>query len=74
MICLDDVAELAAERLGLAMAPVDLLDSEWDGPLLIELNGSSGLPGVSTTTGRDVAGDAVGLLEGRVRALAPGGA
>jgi ribosomal protein S6--L-glutamate ligase len=57
------VAETAAAHLGLAMAGIDLLDSAREGPLLIEVNGSPGLAGISLATGRDLAGDIVGLVE-----------
>jgi ribosomal protein S6--L-glutamate ligase len=55
------IAEMAAARLGLAVAGIDLLDSASEGPLLIEVNGSPGLAGLSSATGRDLAGD-IGYL------------
>lgn len=57
------IAEVAAARLGLAVAGIDLLDSASEGPLLIEVNGSPGLAGISSATGRDLAGDIVRLVE-----------
>ena len=63
------IAETATARLGLVMAGVDLLDSAREGPLLIEVNGSPGLAGISAATGRDLAGEVVRLVEQRV--LAP---
>ena len=64
------IAETAAARLGLAMAGVDLLDSPREGPLLIEVNGSPGLAGISAATGLDLAGEVARLVERRVGAAA----
>jgi ribosomal protein S6--L-glutamate ligase len=52
------------------MAGVDLLDSPREGPLLIEVNGSPGLAGISAATGLDLAGEVARLVERRVGAAA----
>ncbi|BDV39869.1 hypothetical protein DSM21852_31220 [Methylocystis bryophila] len=57
------IAETAAARLGLAMAGVDLLDSAREGSLLIEVNSAPGLGGITSASGRDVAGEIVRLAE-----------
>jgi ribosomal protein S6--L-glutamate ligase len=57
------IAEAAALRLGLAVAGVDLLDSPQEGPLLIEVNSAPGLGGITSATGRDLAGEIVGHVE-----------
>jgi ribosomal protein S6--L-glutamate ligase len=59
-------AALAAARaLGLRVAGVDLLESR-DGPLIAEVNSSPGLEGISKTSGVDVAGAIMELLERQV--------
>jgi ribosomal protein S6--L-glutamate ligase len=57
-----DVAERATAALGLHVAGVDLLESA-EGPLVVEVNGSPGLEGISAATGRDVAAEVVSFLE-----------
>ncbi len=57
-----DVAERATAALGLHVAGVDLLESA-EGPLVVEVNGSPGLEGISVATGRDVAAEVVSFLE-----------
>ncbi|MDE2315551.1 MAG: 30S ribosomal protein S6--L-glutamate ligase [Xanthomonadaceae bacterium] len=59
------VAVRAAAALGLGVAGVDLLRSE-RGPLVLEVNASPGLEGIEATTGVDVAGAIVELLEAQV--------
>lgn len=59
---LSNLAEDAAGALGLEVAGVDLLESEL-GPVIIEVNGSPGLEGLSAATGRDLADDVVRYLE-----------
>jgi ribosomal protein S6--L-glutamate ligase len=56
------VAVQAAGALGLGIAGVDLLRSD-RGPLVLEVNASPGLEGIEATTGVDVAGAIVELLE-----------
>jgi ribosomal protein S6--L-glutamate ligase len=60
------IAETAAERLGLAVAGVDLLDSAREGPLLIEVNSAPGLGGITSATRLDVAGEIVRLADSAV--------
>jgi ribosomal protein S6--L-glutamate ligase len=60
------IAETAASQLGLDVAGVDLLDSPREGPLLIEVNSAPGLGGITSATGRDLAGDIVRLVESKV--------
>ena len=63
---LEDVAVRAAQALDLHIAGVDLLESR-DGPLIVEVNGSPGLEGLSGATGRDLAGEVIAFVEGLVR-------
>lgn len=65
-----DIAERAASSLGLEVAGVDLLESN-RGPLIIEVNGSPGLEGLSAATGRDLADEIVTYLEQRKNAPLP---
>ena len=52
----------AARALGLRVAGVDLLESA-DGPMVMEVNSSPGLEGISKATGTDVAAEVVQLME-----------
>lgn len=52
----------AAKALGLAIAGVDLLQSE-RGPLILEVNSSPGLEGVEKATKIDVAGKVISYIE-----------
>lgn len=52
----------AAHILGLRVAGVDMLESA-DGPQILEVNSSPGLEGIEKTTGIDVAGAIIELLE-----------
>jgi ribosomal protein S6--L-glutamate ligase len=52
----------AARVLGLRVAGVDMLESK-DGPMIMEVNSSPGLEGITKTTGVDVAGSIVEFLE-----------
>ena len=52
----------AAKALGLAIAGVDMLQSN-RGPLILEVNSSPGLEGVEKATGVDVAGKIVQYIE-----------
>ncbi len=55
----------AVKMLGLHVAGVDMLQSN-RGPLVLEVNPSPGLEGISTTTGIDVAGQIIELVEREV--------
>src|SRR5579871_248770 len=55
----------AARALGLRVAGVDMLESK-DGPMIMEVNSSPGLEGITKTTGIDVAKSIVELLESEV--------
>lgn len=59
----------AARVLGLRVAGVDMLESR-QGPMIMEVNSSPGLEGVTRATGVDVAGAIIELLE---REVAPVG-
>src|SRR5262245_61672755 len=48
----------AARALGLRVAGVDLIESE-EGPMVMEVNSSPGLEGITKTTGVDVAGEII---------------
>lgn len=52
----------AAKALGLAIAGVDLLQSE-RGPLILEVNSSPGLEGIEKATGVNIAGEIVKYIE-----------
>lgn len=56
----------SCEILGLKIAGVDMLQSD-RGPLLLEVNPSPGLEGISKTTGIDVAGKIIEYLERNVK-------
>jgi ribosomal protein S6--L-glutamate ligase len=55
-------AILAAKKLGLSVAGVDMLQSK-RGPLILEVNSSPGLEGIEKSTGIDIAGKIVEFLE-----------
>ncbi|MCA6073864.1 30S ribosomal protein S6--L-glutamate ligase [Fulvivirga sedimenti] len=52
----------AAEKMGLGVAGVDMLQSS-RGPLILEVNSSPGLEGIEKSTGIDIAGKIVDYLE-----------
>lgn len=56
----------AAKALGLAIAGVDLLQSE-RGPLILEVNSSPGLEGIEKATGVNIAGEIVKYIEESVQ-------
>lgn len=58
-------AILAAKKLGLDVAGVDMLQSK-RGPLILEVNSSPGLEGIENATGIDIAGKIVEFLEQNV--------
>ena len=60
------IAKKAASAMGLKVAGVDMLRSS-RGPLILEVNASPGLEGIETTTGVDIAGKIIGLVERNVR-------
>jgi ribosomal protein S6--L-glutamate ligase len=60
------LAVAAAKAHGLAVAGVDLLQSE-QGPLVLEVNSSPGLEGIERATGKDVAGAIINYLEKAAR-------
>jgi ribosomal protein S6--L-glutamate ligase len=55
----------AAQIMGLRVAGVDLLEGK-DGPVLMEVNSSPGLEGIEASTGVDVAGEIISLVEDEV--------
>src|SRR5882757_1175339 len=55
-------AIIAAKKMGLAVAGVDMLPSK-RGPLIIEVNSSPGLEGIETATKVDIAGKIIQYLE-----------
>jgi ribosomal protein S6--L-glutamate ligase len=55
----------AAQIMGLRVAGVDLLEGK-EGPVLMEVNSSPGLEGIEASTGVDVAGEIVRLIESEV--------
>ncbi len=59
-------AVAAAKTLGLAIAGVDMLQSD-RGPLILEVNSSPGLEGVETATGVDVAGKIIEYIEKHIK-------
>ena len=60
------VAKKAVRIMGLDVAGVDLLRSA-RGPLVMEVNASPGLEGIETTTGIDIAGKIIDLIEKKIR-------
>jgi len=58
-----ETALAAVKALGLEVAGVDMLQSK-RGPLILEVNASPGLEGIETTTGIDVAGKMIDVIEG----------
>lgn len=60
------MAIAAAEAHGLAVAGVDLIQSQ-RGPLLLEVNSSPGLEGIEGVTGIDIAGEIIMFLENAYR-------
>ncbi|HLT71242.1 MAG TPA: RimK family alpha-L-glutamate ligase [Cyclobacteriaceae bacterium] len=55
-------AILAAKKMGLGIAGVDMLPSK-RGPMIIEVNSSPGLEGIEGATKADIAGKIIGYLE-----------
>lgn len=59
----------AARALGLRVAGVDLIESE-EGPMVMEVNSSPGLEGITKATGVDVAGEIIQHVEREVSPVA----
>lgn len=59
-------AILAAKKLGLSIAGVDMLQSS-RGPLVMEVNASPGLEGIETATGVNVAGRIIEWIEEKIK-------
>lgn len=57
-----EVALTAAKSMGLAIAGVDMLQSD-RGPLILEVNSSPGLEGIEKATNRDIASEIVQYVE-----------
>jgi ribosomal protein S6--L-glutamate ligase len=55
-------ARRAAQRVGLAVAGVDMMRSN-HGPVVLEVNSSPGLEGIEEASGVDVAGEIIKFLE-----------
>ena len=61
----EEVSKKVARIMGLEVAGIDILRSR-RGPLIMEVNASPGLEGIETTTGIDVAGSFLRLVESKV--------
>jgi ribosomal protein S6--L-glutamate ligase len=59
----------AARALGLRVAGVDLIESA-EGPMVMEVNSSPGLEGITKATGVDVAGEVIQHVEREVSPVA----
>ena len=59
-------ARRAAQRVGLAVAGVDMMRSN-HGPVVLEVNSSPGLEGIESASGVDVAGEVIKFLEANAR-------
>ena len=66
------IAKMATKALGLEVAGVDILRSDW-GPLVLEVNSSPGIEGIESATGVDVAEMMVDHVEAQLEAQKPGG-
>lgn len=64
----EEVSKKVARIMGLEVAGIDILRSH-RGPLIMEVNASPGLEGIETTTGIDVAGSFMNLVEGKIEEL-----
>ncbi len=63
-----ETALKAVEVMGLEIAGVDMLQSN-RGPLVLEVNPSPGLEGITMTTGVDIAGKIIEMLEKKVKVI-----
>ncbi|MDH5674871.1 MAG: 30S ribosomal protein S6--L-glutamate ligase [Myxococcales bacterium] len=61
----EKAAVQAAQIMGLRVAGVDMLEGN-KGPMIMEVNSSPGLEGIETSTGIDVAGSIIELIEDEV--------
>lgn len=61
------VALKAARVMGLQVSGVDMLQSK-RGPMILEVNASPGLEGIETTTGVDIAGKVIDMINQNVKA------
>jgi len=59
-------AVMAARKMGLGIAGVDMLPSK-RGPMIIEVNSSPGLEGIEEATNIDIAGKIIQYLEKNVK-------
>lgn len=64
----EDLSRKVARVIGLEVAGIDILRSH-RGPLIMEVNASPGLEGIEMTTGIDVAGSFINLVESKVAEL-----
>lgn len=64
----EELARKVALVMGLDIAGIDILRSH-RGPLVMEVNASPGLEGIETTTGIDVAGKFITLVESKMEEL-----
>lgn len=63
-----EVSQKVARIMGLEVAGIDILRSH-RGPLIMEVNASPGLEGIETTTGIDVAGSFMQLVESKIEEI-----
>jgi ribosomal protein S6--L-glutamate ligase len=61
----EQAAVKAAQIMGLKVAGVDMLESDF-GPLILEVNSSPGLEGIEGATGLDVAGSIIDYIDNQV--------
>lgn len=64
----EELSRKVARVIGLEVAGIDILRSH-RGPLIMEVNASPGLEGIETTTGIDVAGSFIKLIESKIEEL-----
>ncbi|REK25012.1 MAG: 30S ribosomal protein S6--L-glutamate ligase [Actinobacteria bacterium] len=60
----------AAKTMGLAIAGVDMIQSE-SGPMVLEVNSSPGLEGIEKASEKDIAGEIIDYIEGNAEIRAP---
>jgi ribosomal protein S6--L-glutamate ligase len=64
----EEISRKVARVIGLEVAGIDILRSH-RGPLIMEVNASPGLEGIENTTGLDVAGKFIELVESKIEEL-----